>query len=165
MSDPTIGSGLDQPGSTRRSVKPAYDPESWGKLSERIARFIGSWRFITWMTVFVVVWITWNIAAPESLRFDPWPFLVLILMLSLQASYAAPLILLAQNRQTDRDRVTLEQDRARTDQVLSDIDFTAREIAAMRSQMDDVATRDFIKDELRDVLDEYVKRENIEQTP
>jgi len=75
------------------------------------------------------------------------------------------LILLAQNRQTDRDRVTLEQDRARTDQVLSDIDFTAREIAAMRSQMDDVATRDFIKDELRDVLDEYVKRENIEQTP
>ena len=165
MTDPTIGSGLDQPGSAKRSVKPSYDSESWGKLSERIARFIGSWRFISWMTVFVAVWIIWNIAAPEPLRFDPWPFLVLILMLSLQASYAAPLILLAQNRQADRDRVTLEHDRTRTDQVLSDIDFTAREIAAMRAQMDDVATRDFIKDELRDVLDEYVKRENTDQTP
>jgi len=165
MSDPTIGSGLDQPRATRRSVKPTYDSENWGKLSERIARFIGSWRFIFWMTVFIAVWIVWNSVAPEPLRFDPWPFLVLILMLSLQASYAAPLILLAQNRQTDRDRVTLEQDRARTDQILSDIDFTAREIVSMRSQMDDVATRDFIKDELRDLLDEYLRREGSDQAP
>ena len=160
MSDPLIGSGLDQPRARRRPVAPSYDAENWGKLSERIARFIGSWRFISWMTVFVAAWIIWNIAAPENLRFDPWPFLVLILMLSLQASYAAPLILLAQNRQADRDRVTLEQDRARTDQILADIDYTAREIADMRTQIGEVATRDFVKDELRDVLDEYVGRED-----
>ena len=160
MSDPFIGSGLDQPRARRRPVTPSYDAENWGKLSERIARFIGSWRFISWMTVFVAAWIIWNIAAPENLRFDPWPFLVLILMLSLQASYAAPLILLAQNRQADRDRVTLEQDRARTDQILADIDYTAREIADMRTQISEVATRDFVKDELRDVLDEYVGRED-----
>jgi len=160
MSDPFIGSGLDQPRARRRPVAPSDDAENWGKLSERIARFIGSWRFISWMTVFVAAWIIWNIAAPENLRFDPWPFLVLILMLSLQASYAAPLILLAQNRQADRDRVTLEQDRARTDQILADIDYTAREIADMRTQIGEVATRDFVKDELRDVLDEYVGRED-----
>jgi uncharacterized membrane protein len=110
------------------------------------------------MTVFVAAWIIWNVLAPEDLHFDPWPFLVLILMLSLQASYAAPLILLAQNRQADRDRVTLEQDRARTDQILADIDYTAREIAEMRTQIGEVATRDFVKDELRDVLDDYVGR-------
>jgi uncharacterized membrane protein len=110
------------------------------------------------MTVFVAAWILWNVLAPENLRFDPWPFLVLILMLSLQASYAAPLILLAQNRQADRDRVTLEQDRARTDQILTDIDYTAREIAEIRTQIGEVATRDFVKDELRDVLDDYVGR-------
>ena len=94
--------GLDQPVS--KSLRPSRDPEKIGKLSERIARFIGSWRFIAWMTVVVTAWVALNIFAPQYLRYDEYPFIFLTLMLSLQASYAAPLILLAQNRQADRDR-------------------------------------------------------------
>ena len=103
---------LDQPREVRRSLvpTPTYDPEAFGRLSERIARFIGTGRFLVYMTVFVVVWVIWNVVA-ETLIFDDYPFVFLTLILSLQASYAAPLILLAQNRQADRDRVQYEQDR------------------------------------------------------
>ena len=95
---------LDQPRPPRRKLLPEYDPEAFGRLSERIARFLGTGRFIVWMTITIIVWVAWNVWAPEALRFDPFPFLFLTLALSLQASYAAPLILLAQNRQDDRDR-------------------------------------------------------------
>ena len=93
------------------------DPETVGKFSERIARFLGSWRFIGYMTAFVATWVLWNTLAPEDLRFDQWPFIGLTLLLSLQASYAAPLILLAQNRQADRDRIQTQEDRQATERL------------------------------------------------
>ena len=123
---------LDQPREVRRSLvpTPTYDPEAFGRLSERIARFIGTGRFLVYMTVFVVVWVVWNVVA-ETLIFDDYPFIFLTLMLSLQASYAAPLILLAQNRQADRDRVQYEQDRARTERTIADTDYLTRELASL----------------------------------
>lgn len=151
-------SRLDQPRGPRRGVRSPYDPEAFGKLSERISRAIGSWRFIFWMTVFVVSWMLWNTLAPQDLRFDEWPFIGLTLMLSLQASYAAPLILLSQNRQTDRDRVQYWEDRARIDRIIADDDFITREVSSLRLAVNEVATRDFVRDQLRDLLDDLDQR-------
>ena len=123
---------LDQPRAPRRRLLPEYDPEAFGRLSERIARFLGTGRFIVWMTVVIILWVLWNIAAPSGLRFDEYPFIFLTLMLSLQASYAAPLILLAQNRQDDRDRVNHEQDRKQNERSIADTEYLSREIAALR---------------------------------
>jgi len=150
---------LDQPREGRRSLvpTPSYDPEAFGRLSERIARFIGTGRFLVYMTVFVVVWLVWNIVA-ETLIFDEYPFVFLTLMLSLQASYAAPLILLAQNRQADRDRVQYEQDRAQTDRTIADTDYLTRELASLRMAVGDMATRDFLRSELRQLLEELDER-------
>jgi uncharacterized membrane protein len=148
---------LDQPRDpARRLPRPTYDPDSFGRLSENFARFIGTGRFLVWMTVFVVTWISWNVFAPDDLRFDPYPFILLTLALSLQASYAAPLILLAQNRQADRDRVTYEQDRAQNEQSVAATEYLTREVADVRMALGDVATRDFLRSELRDLLDELV---------
>lgn len=127
------------------------DPEAVGRLSERIARFLGSWRFIGWMSAFVASWVVWNISAPESWRFDQWPFIGLTLLLSLQASYAAPLILLAQNRQSDRDRVQYSEDRTRDQRIVADVEYLAREVAALRIALGEVATRDFLRSELREL--------------
>lgn len=140
------------------SLRDAYDPERFGRMSERVARYIGSWSFIAWMTVVVVGWISWNTLAPENLRPDPFPFIFLTLLLSLQASYAAPLILLAQNRQADRDRVQYQEDRLRTERLLADSDYLAREIASLRLALGEVATRDYVRGELRDLLDELTDR-------
>ncbi len=150
---------LDQPREVRRSLMPTptYDPEAFGRFSERIARFIGTGRFLVYMTVFVVVWVVWNIVA-ETLVFDDYPFVFLTLMLSLQASYAAPLILLAQNRQADRDRVQYEQDRARAERNIADTDYLTRELASLRMAVGDVATRDFLRSELRQLLEELDER-------
>ena len=148
-------SRLDAPLTSRRSLKPSVDPEEFGKLSERIARFIGSWRFIVYMTIFIIGWVIWNVVADEGLRPDEYPFIFLTLLLSLQASYAAPLILLAQNRQTDRDRVTSADDRARTERLMSETEFLSREIAALRIALGEVATRDFVRGELRELLEEF----------
>jgi uncharacterized membrane protein len=151
-------SRLDQPRSARRAViRSPYDPEAFGKLSDRISRFIGSWRFVAYMTAFVVTWMLWNLFAPADLRFDEWPFIGLTLMLSLQASYAAPLILLSQNRQTDRDRVQYWEDRARIDRIIADDDFLTREVASLRMAVNDVATRDFIRDQLRELAGDLQK--------
>lgn len=149
---------LDSPLTQRRNLRPSIDPETFGKLSERIARFIGSWRFIAYMTVFIVVWVLWNVFAPEDSRPDGFPFIFLTLLLSLQASYAAPLILLAQNRQTDRDRVTSADDRARTERLMAESEYLSREIAALRVALGDVATRDFLRGELRELLEEIEER-------
>jgi uncharacterized membrane protein len=110
------------------------------------------------MTVVVVGWVSWNSLAPEQWRPDPFPFIFLTLLLSLQASYAAPLILLAQNRQSDRDRVQYQEDRARTERLLADSDYLAREIAGLRLALNDVATRDYVRGELRDLLDDLADR-------
>lgn len=143
--------GLDQPIDGRRSLRVSVDPETVGKFSERIARFLGSWRFIGYMTAFVLTWVLWNIFAPQDLRFDEWPFIGLTLLLSLQASYAAPLILLAQNRQTDRDRIQYQEDRGATERLIADAEFLARELASVRIAMGEVATREFIRSEFEDL--------------
>jgi len=145
---------LDQPLERGRLRGPTYDPEQFGRLSEGIARFIGSWRFIAWMTVAIAAWLAWNVFAPASLKPDPYPFIFLTLLLSLQASYAAPLILLAQNRQSDRDRVQYLEDRAITERILADADFLAREIASLRSALGEMATRDYLRSEMRDLAQE-----------
>ncbi|WP_328750325.1 DUF1003 domain-containing protein [Streptomyces sp. NBC_00285] len=151
---------LDQPRAPRRRLLPEYDPEAFGRLSERIARFLGTGRFIVWMTVVIIVWVLWNIFAPGDLRFDHYPFIFLTLMLSLQASYAAPLILLAQNRQDDRDRVNLEQDRKQNERSIADTEYLTREIAALRIGLGEVATRDWIRSELQDMVKELEARQH-----
>lgn len=151
-------SRLDQPRGPRRAVRSPYDPETFGKLSERISRFIGSWRFILYMTIFIVAWMLWNVMAPTDLRFDDWPFIGLTLVLSMQASYAAPLILLAQNRQADRDRVQYWEDRARIDRIIADDDFLTREVSSLRMAVNEVATRDFVRDQLRELLEALDER-------
>jgi len=149
---------LDQPRPTRRRFLPEWDPEAFGRFSERIARFLGTGRFIVWMTVVIIAWVLWNIFAPRDLRFDNYPFIFLTLMLSLQASYAAPLILLAQNRQDDRDRVNLEQDRKQNERSIADTEYLTREIAALRIGLGEVATRDWIRSELQDLVKEIEGR-------
>ncbi|MEU9110799.1 DUF1003 domain-containing protein [Streptomyces sp. NPDC048483] len=153
---------LDQPRVPRRTFWPEYDPEAFGRLSEEIARFLGTGRFIVWMTVIVIVWIGWNVLAPGHLKFDEYPFIFLTLALSLQASYAAPLILLAQNRQADRDRVTQEQDRAQNERSIADTEYLTREIAALRLGLGEVATRDWIRSELEDLLRDLELRRMVE---
>jgi uncharacterized membrane protein len=131
---------LDLPREPRSvRLRPHYDPEAFGRLSERIARFIGTARFLVYMTVFIAVWLGWNILTPW--KFDPYPFIFLTLMLSLQASYSAPLILLAQNRQADRDRVQGEQDRQAAERNRADLEYITRELAALRLTLSDVAAK------------------------
>jgi len=137
---------LDQPRSRRR-LRFSFDPEAFGRLSERLARFLGTGKFLFWQTMLVITWITLNLVA-VSLRWDPYPFILLNLAFSTQAAYAAPLILLAQNRQDDRDRVSLEEDRARAAQTKEDTEYLARELAALRLAVGEVATRDYLRGEL-----------------
>jgi uncharacterized membrane protein len=151
---------LDQPGVPRHRILPEYDPEAFGRFSERIARFLGTGRFLVWMTAAIILWVAWNTLAPRDLRFDEYPFIFLTLMLSLQASYAAPLILLAQNRQDDRDRVNLEQDRKQNERSIADTEYLTREIAALRIGLGEVATRDWIRSELQDTVKELEERHN-----
>jgi uncharacterized membrane protein len=151
---------LDQPRVPRRSLLPEYDPDAFGRLSEKIARFLGTGRFIVWMTAAVIVWIGWNTLMPPVLRFDDYPFILLTLALSLQASYAAPLILLAQNRQDDRDRVNLEQDRKQNERSIADTEFLSREVASLRMGLGEVATRDWIRSELQDLVKELQHHPN-----
>lgn len=138
-------SRLETPRESRRAIRRSYDPETFGRLSERFARFIGTAKFLVYMTIFVTAWILWNVFGPQEYRFDQYPFIFLTLLLSLQASYAAPLILLAQNRQADRDRVTSQEDRARDERNLAVTEFMVREIAAMRKEL---------VHEIKEILDE-----------
>ncbi|GAB3623540.1 hypothetical protein GCM10027418_16230 [Mariniluteicoccus endophyticus] len=131
-----------------------FDSDAFGVFAERFARFMGTARFLIWMTVFIALWVVWNVVAPKALRFDEFPFIFLTLMLSLQASYAAPLILLAQNRQEARDRIQAEDDRKQAAQSRADMDYLAREIASVRMNVGELATRDFIRSELRRSLED-----------
>ncbi|MFI2362373.1 DUF1003 domain-containing protein [Promicromonospora sp. NPDC019610] len=154
---------LDTPLAQRRGLVPRFrlDEDAVGKATEAIARFLGTPRFLIYLTVFCLLWLAWNIWAPEHLRFDSAAngFTALTLMLSLQASYAAPLILLAQNRQDDRDRVTAEQDRQRGERNLADTEYLAREMAALRLALSEVATRDFVRSEIRNLLEELDEKD------
>lgn len=153
------GSRLDTPKEQRRPLipTPSYDRDAFGVFAEQFARYMGTARFLLWMTVFVVGWIGWNALAPDRLRFDNYPFIFLTLMLSLQASYAAPLILLAQNRQEARDKVVAEQDRQANARAHADMEFLAREVASLRVAVGEVATRDFLRSELRSLRDDLVE--------
>ncbi|MCS4483971.1 DUF1003 domain-containing protein [Gleimia sp. 6138-11-ORH1] len=147
---------IDTPKEHRRKWIPRINLESEavGIVAEKIARFSGTPQFLIYLSLFVAFWLLWNTYAPASMQFDKAElgFTVLTLMLSLQASYAAPLILLAQNRQDDRDRVTAEQDRKRAERNLSDTEYLLREIASLRLSLSEVATRDFVRSELRTEL-------------
>src|SRR5918997_172672 len=140
---------LDLPRGPRR-LTPRVDPDAFARFSERIARFLGTGRFLAAQTMLVIVWITINLVA-VSLRWDPYPFILLNLAFSTQAAYAAPLILLAQNRQDNRDKVSLEEDRTRAAQTKADTEFLARELAALRLAVGDVATRDYLRRELEEI--------------
>jgi uncharacterized membrane protein len=148
---------LDTPRETGRAFRLNFDPEAFGRLSERFARFLGTAGFLVYMTVFVLSWVFWNAFAPVDLRFDDYPFIFLTLILSLQASYAAPLILLAQNRQADRDRIQVSEDRARNERSIADTEYLTRELASLRNTLGEVATRDFLRNELGDMLEEVLK--------
>jgi uncharacterized membrane protein len=140
---------LDQPNLPRRGVRVNYDPEAFGRLTESIARFLGTGRYLVIQTSIVVVWIGWNLLfRSKPFQFDHFPYILLTLALSLQAAYSAPLILLAQNRQDDRDRLNMDEDRSQARRISADAEYLAREIAAVRIALGDVVTRDFMRSEL-----------------
>ncbi|MDQ3402365.1 MAG: DUF1003 domain-containing protein [Actinomycetota bacterium] len=146
MPEPSFRRRLDQPRQPK-TLRFKIDPDTFGRFSERLARFLGTGKFLFWQTLLVLVWITLNLVA-VSLRWDPYPFILLNLAFSTQAAYAAPLILLAQNRQDDRDRVSLDEDRRRASETKADTEFLARELAALRLAVGEVATRDYLRGEL-----------------
>jgi uncharacterized membrane protein len=156
---------LDVPRETRRQLvrRPAYDPDMFGNFAEKFARFMGTAKFLVYMTVFVIVWITLNVVTIWGLEWDPYPFILLNLFFSTQASYAAPLILLAQNRQEARDRVVTEQDREANVRAHADMEYLAREVASLRMAVGEVATRDFMRSELRSLLADLDERARADQ--
>jgi uncharacterized membrane protein len=152
---------LDTPRDNRRQLvrRPTVGTDTFGKFAESFARYMGTARFLLWMTGVVFAWVLWNALAPRDWKFDEFPFIFLTLALSLQASYAAPLILLAQNRQENRDRVIAEQDRRVAAQSQADMEFLAREMASLRMALGEVATRDYLRSELRSLLAELEGRD------
>ena len=153
------GDRLNTPGRNRSWLPRMRLPDdAFGSFAETFARFMGTAQFILWMTVFIIAWIVVNRFNSDILG-DPFPFIFLTLLLSLQASYSAPLILLAQNRSEARERVSMEHDRQVASQSRADMDFLAREIAALRIRINDMPTRDFLRSELRDLLEELNRDE------
>jgi uncharacterized membrane protein len=155
---------IDQPREGRRRWNPPsmFTEETFGVLSEKFARYMGTPYFLIGMTILVAGWLLWNTLAPQELRFDPYAFIFLTLVLSLQASYAAPLILLAQNRQESRDKVIAEQDRQVNARAHADMEFLAREVASLRMAVGEVATRDFLRSELRSLRDDLTDQDDDE---
>lgn len=159
-------SELEKPVQRRKIFrKPFFGQDTIGRVSEAIARGMGTGFFLIGMSLVVAVWLTWNTLAPVSAQFDSRAlnFTLLTLILSLQASYAAPLILLAQNREADRDRVKFEQDRQRAERNLADTEYLAREVVALRLALQEVATKDFVRDELKDMLSQLTAEINNDQ--
>lgn len=153
---------LDAPrplGRRLRAGRRGTTEDTFGVFAERFARFMGTAKFLIYMTMFIIAWIVWNTLMPRSLRFDEYAFIFLTLVLSLQASYAAPLILLAQNRQEDRDRVITESDRQVATSARADMEFLAREMASLRMALGEVATRDFVRSELKALLADLDERD------
>lgn len=159
------GGGLDTPMELKSRLLPSMtsDPDLFGRFAERFARYMGTANFLLYMTIFVIVWVAINAIGLFGLHWDPYPFILLNLFFSTQASYAAPLILLAQNRQDDRDRVQIEQDRSRNERNLADTEYLTREVAALRISLREVATRDFVRSELRSLLEELMAVQDASQ--
>lgn len=162
---------LDAPKGLRVSTiggrnRGANRSDRFGRFTEAIARGMGTPWFLIGLTFFAVAWIAWNTLAPEAWRFDSISlgFIALTLVLSMQASYAAPMILLAQNRQDDRDRVQFEQDRQRAERTLADTEYLAREVVALRIAVKDMASKDFIRAELRALLEQLDQRSQADET-
>jgi uncharacterized membrane protein len=151
----------------RLRLSPHYDPDAFGRFSEAIARLLGTARFLVFQTVVVFTWITWNVAFRGTpAAFDPYPFILLTLALSLQASYAAPLILLAQNRQAERDRQEGESDRRTSMRTQADTEYLARELAGIRLALGEMPTRDYLAEELERLQSELARlRARIEPLP
>ncbi len=161
MSDLSARQRLDTPRTSRRFAL-NVDVEAVGRISESFARFLGTGRYLAIQTIFVLIWIALNLFAVKW-QWDPYPFILLNLAFSTQAAYAAPLILLAQNRQENRDRVSLEEDRRRAEQTKADTEYLARELAALRLAVGEVATRDYLRrelEELREKLTELHQPDN-----
>ena len=150
MSDLSARQRLDTPRTSRRRFSLNVDVEAVGRFSESFARFLGTGRYLAIQTIFVIIWIALNLFAVKW-QWDPYPFILLNLAFSTQAAYAAPLILLAQNRQENRDRVALEEDRRRAEQTKADTEYLARELAALRLAVGEVATRDYLRRELEEL--------------
>ena len=151
---------LSEPRSRRRRLLPkvSLDSEAFGEFAEAAARFMGTGKFIAYMTFFVGAWVIFNVVGIYGFTWDEYPFILLNLFFSTQASYSAPLILLAQNRQEVRDKLSLDEDRRLAAQSRADMDFLAREIAAIRMHLGELATRDFVRSELRSELRELTER-------
>lgn len=158
---------LSKPRDGKRSFFPKVqlDSETFGLFAEAVARFMGTAKFLVYMTVIVVAWVTLNLVGIYGFKWDPYPFILLNLFFSTQASYSAPLILLAQNRQEDRDKISLDEDRRLAAQSRADMDFLAREIAAIRMNLGELATRDFVRSELRTELRELLDELDARQQP
>lgn len=167
MARSTRQTSLDAPlgRTTRRTPQPSRD--RFGRFTEWIARAMGTPMFLLILSLFCIGWITWNTVAPPALRFDSqeYGYTVLTLVLSLQASYAAPLILLAQNRQDDRDRVQIEQDRQRAERNLADTEYLAREVVALRMSLTDLTgelvTKDTLRQELARLIEQLDARDDV----
>ena len=151
----------------RLQLQPHYDPEAFGRFSEAIARFLGTGRYLVFQTAVVAIWLTWNVIfRNREAAFDPYPFILLTLALSLQASYAAPLILLAQNRQAERDRQEAERDRRAGGRTQADTEYLARELAAIRLALGEMPTRDYLDEELERLREELERlRERVGESP
>ncbi|MBV8218366.1 MAG: DUF1003 domain-containing protein [Solirubrobacterales bacterium] len=126
---------------------PSYDPDAFARFAEKMARFLGTGRYLAAQTIFVIIWIAINLLG-ASLRWDPYPFILLNLAFSTQAAYAAPMILLAQNRQADRDRSEVERDREINARSLAATDYLARELAGIRLALERKPDRDDVTDAL-----------------
>ena len=158
---------LDSPRGLRQPARIFQSNDRFGRFTEAIARGMGTPWFLFGLSIFVVLWMLYNTIAPEGIRFDSAAigFTALTLILSLQASYAAPLILLAQNRQDDRDRVQIEQDRQRAERNLNDTEYLAREVVALRLAMQDLASKEFIRQELKSLLEELDRDKDEKDAP
>ena len=157
---------LDQPRPVHRSrsLRPRIDADKFGQASENLARYFGTARYLIIQTMFVIVWIALNILAwTKTLHWDPYPFILLNLAFSTQAAYAAPLILLAQNRQADRDKVQIEQDRNREERSIANTEYLVREVASLRLAVNEVATRDYVRSELQAMLKELDEQQRASQ--
>ena len=140
-------SDLTAPRGTGPLMGSRYDADAFGAMSEKAARFLGTGRYLVGQTVFVVFWIALNTIGIIG-HWDPYPFILLNLAFSTQAAYAAPLILLAQNRQDDRDRASIERDREVAARTQADTEFLARELAAVRLALADVVTSADLNDRM-----------------
>lgn len=154
----TEETNLSEPGRRSHIPRVSLDADAFGAFAEGAARFMGTGKFIVYMTVLVIVWISLNVIGIYGFKWDEYPFILLNLFFSTQASYAAPLILLATNRQEVRDKLSLDEDRRLASQTRADMDFLAREIAAIRMNLGEIATRDFVRSELRSELRELAER-------